>query len=111
MLNNDDENNSVKNDEDLLGIEKPCLKCQTEISALAEKCPQCGYEPSDEGVLIGQVMIVFGVIACLTFVGALVGIPLIIAGAYTIKHKESGKRPTNTAPWATLAHIYQPNNN
>jgi len=98
MLNNEDENNSGETDEDLLGVEKPCLKCQTEISALAEKCPQCGYEPSNEGELVGQVMIVFGVIACLTFIGALVGIPLIIAGAYMIKHTESGKRPTNTAP-------------
>jgi len=98
MLNNDDKNNNDVTDEDLLGVEKPCLKCQTEISALAEKCPQCGYEPSDKGELAGQVMIVFGVIACLTFVGAIIGIPLILTGAYMIKHKESGKRPTNTAP-------------
>lgn len=30
-----------------------CEKCDSEISVKADKCPQCGYEPSSSGILGG----------------------------------------------------------
>jgi RNA polymerase subunit RPABC4/transcription elongation factor Spt4 len=29
----------------------PCQKCESQISTKADRCPQCGYEPSSEGIL------------------------------------------------------------
>jgi RNA polymerase subunit RPABC4/transcription elongation factor Spt4 len=30
-----------------------CVKCDSEISVEADKCPQCGYEPASSGILGG----------------------------------------------------------
>lgn len=82
----------------MIDEEKPCLKCQTEISALAERCPYCGYEPGDKGELISKIIIGFGILISFTGIGMVIGIPLIIAGLIINKKRETGKRPTNTAP-------------
>ena len=61
-----------------------CTKCDSEISVEADRCPECGYEPSSGGVLNG----------ILTFIslpwlgiGALfyvVAIWVLFTGGYTI---------------------------
>lgn len=40
-----------------------CEKCASEISTNADRCPQCGYEPANHGILLS-------IIAALTTMGA-----------------------------------------
>ena len=50
-----------------------CEKCDSEISAQAERCPECGHEPSP-GVLGGIVMWILGI------VGGIFGLISIVIG-------------------------------
>jgi len=98
MVDNASDPNSETSDEDFRGVEKPCLKCRSEISALAEKCPKCGYDPRIVEKGVGVFAIALGMLVSLTIIGALIGIPMIIVGGWFVQNKGSEKRPTNTAP-------------
>jgi hypothetical protein len=50
-----------------------CEKCMSEIPIKADRCPDCGYEPSDHGIVGGLLL---GVVAMGTIL--LVGLLLII---------------------------------
>ena len=75
----------------------PCKKCQSEISAEAIACPECGYEPRNQGFYSRTVMAIVGIILSLTVIGAVVGVPLIIISVYA-HWKNQSKRPTETEP-------------
>lgn len=50
-----------------------CEKCATDIPADAERCPQCGHEPSNLGTglrLLSGVCILYSLILALPFVAA-----------------------------------------
>ena len=78
-----------------------CLKCETHLASPWKFCPNCGatapHEPHKPaaiekapvkapfsgllfGVLVAPVMIIVGTMLCLTGLGALLGIPMIIGG-------------------------------
>lgn len=74
-----------------------CLKCFSEISVKAKRCPECGYEPSKEAEIVRQGMMIVGFLLSLTFIGALVGGPMMYIGH---KAEENVKEmsPTETPP-------------
>jgi ribosomal protein L40E len=39
------------------GGTEPCLKCETQISPSAKRCPECGYEPGSS--TLSKVLLVF----------------------------------------------------
>jgi hypothetical protein len=61
-----------------------CGKCESEISVTADRCPECGYEPADQGVLTGIAsLLALGA----ALIGGLFLLGAIVAGAtggYTI---------------------------
>lgn len=78
-----------------------CLKCETHLASPWKFCPNCGatvpYEPCKPaetekapvkgpfsgllfGVLAAPVMIIVGIMLCLTGLGAILGVPMIIGG-------------------------------
>jgi len=75
----------------------PCQKCATHISAQADRCPACGYEPGTDGQLARTVGFMFAGLLCLTVVGGVVGIPLAIA-LWNIEMTVKERTPTSHAP-------------
>jgi hypothetical protein len=65
------------------GGTEPCLKCETQISPSAKRCPECGYEPGSS--TLSKVLLVFtlpwALLAGFGVVLAGVGLPLAIVGA------------------------------
>ncbi len=82
-----------------------CSKCGTQLALPWSFCPQCGLAVTHEsqasaalpaehkkssmpgafgglfvGVVMAPVLIIFGALLCLTGLGAILGIPMIIAG-------------------------------
>ena len=78
-----------------------CLKCEAHLDLPWKFCPNCGaaapheaHKPADTekapvkapfsgllfGVIAAPVMIIVGVMLCLTGLGAILGIPMIIGG-------------------------------
>lgn len=39
------------------GGTEPCLKCETQISPSAKRCPECGYEPGSS--TLSKILLVF----------------------------------------------------
>lgn len=74
-----------------------CKKCKSEISTEAIACPECGYEPRNQGFYSRTAMAIIGIIVSLTGVGAIIGIPLIVIAVYA-HTKNQSKRPTETEP-------------
>lgn len=61
----------------------PCGRCAEPISVDAKECPHCEYKGYPVGAVI---LIIIGMVASATIVGAIIGIPLLIAGViYYIK--------------------------
>jgi ribosomal protein L40E len=57
----------------------PCRKCDSEISVEADRCPECGYEPSP-GILGGIIMWVAGGVGVLFGLTAIISLILIFDG-------------------------------
>lgn len=73
-----------------------CQQCKEPIHEEAKRCKHCGYEPSD--VSTGKwVMVVIGVLLSLTGIGAIIGVPTIIA-AFIIERDAANLRPTTHDP-------------
>jgi len=74
----------------------PCLKCRSEISTEAERCPECGYDPSAQDNR-GRWLIPIGALLTMTVVGAIIGIPMILLG-WLGKRAAAGQKPTTAEP-------------
>jgi hypothetical protein len=60
--------------------EGPCQKCDSPISTDAARCPACGYEPGAEIRKQARWRWGIGALCCLTIIGGIIGIPLVISG-------------------------------
>lgn len=74
-----------------------CLKCHSEISVKAEKCPECEYEPRSEGYYSRLFFLIGGLLLTGTIVGAVVGLPMIYIG-YKGQKRSENMMPTETPP-------------
>jgi len=57
-----------------------CSKCESEISIDAERCPECGYEPSKTGILNGIGMLIAIGILSLSGLITILGPILVVGG-------------------------------
>lgn len=57
-----------------------CSKCQMGVPGSAEKCPECGYSAKWEQQKVGYFLIGAGAFITLTFIGAVIGVPMIVLG-------------------------------
>lgn len=61
------------------GGTEPCLKCETQISPSANRCPECGYEPGSS--TLSKILLVFTLPwALLAGLGLLLAIVGSVAG-------------------------------
>lgn len=62
----------------------PCGKCESEISVTADRCPECGYEPGNQGILssIASILALIGSLLGGLFLLAVIGVG--ITGGYSI---------------------------
>lgn len=103
-----------------------CEKCDSEISAQAERCPECGYEPASHGAVVsiiaglsvGIAVLFFGLILIVwvvaigtdfpisdalvvTAFSALFILPSVIIG-YLLTNKERQTPTGRTKSWSEL---------
>jgi len=99
----------------------PCTKCTTEIPVEADRCPQCGYEPSSGifGKIFAFIVFsnatLFAVITIVIPITALAGAPLtavfsttavtgtiaaLLFGFLYLRHKTISRGPTEKPPLA-----------
>lgn len=57
-----------------------CEKCMSEIPLEAERCPDCGYEPSDHGI-VGGLLLGLMVMASILLAGLILIIWLVAIGS------------------------------
>ena len=60
--------------------EAPCEKCDSAISTEADRCPECGYEPS-AGIIGGLLMWGLGILGSFSALIAIISIILIFGDA------------------------------
>jgi hypothetical protein len=54
-----------------------CQRCGSSISADAFKCLTCGYCPAKSVRWWGSICLIVGLVLTITFIGAIIGLPLI----------------------------------
>lgn len=59
---------------------KPCDECGEEIDPELSACPACGNEPATAAKRSAYILIVGGIAASLTVIGAIIGLPMILIG-------------------------------
>lgn len=57
-----------------------CEECRGEVDEQASTCPHCGHDPSSKIQSQARWRLGVGTLLCLTVVGAIIGIPLVISG-------------------------------
>lgn len=74
-----------------------CEQCRADIDAAASVCPHCGYDPASRIEREAGKRILAGTLLCLTVVGGVVGIPLLISG---VRHNKRARdaRPAIEIP-------------
>ena len=70
-----------------------CQKCHSEISASAEVCPECQFDPQKNGRLMRKIFFFGGWFLTICIVGAPIGIPMLLA-YYIADYQVSQKKPT-----------------
>lgn len=75
----------------------PCVKCQSEISTAAERCPQCGYDPASEGRTARKTRMTVGFFLTATIILAPIGLPMAYIN-WKRERKASQRGPTDPAP-------------
>lgn len=75
-----------------------CKRCASEVDESAYACQSCGYEPRNRGHLTAAKLI--GALLCMTIVGAVVGLPLMILAEW-LKQKRKDDRPYEVSPPGT----------
>ena len=68
-----------------------CARCKERVGADVRNCPHCGYDASERGRKRARAVWWIGVLFCLTIVGAVVGIPIILIANFM-----SGKADART---------------
>ncbi|MFC7202855.1 hypothetical protein ACFQJC_04960 [Haloferax namakaokahaiae] len=74
-----------------------CEKCREPIREDAVKCPNCSYEPEKTHRRKSKWYIGIGALISLTFVGAIIGLPLMLVG-FIHQRKESKVSPAVEVP-------------
>ena len=75
-----------------------CEECFSEISIEAQRCPECGYSPVDDGKLGRKVFTFVGILLSATILGAVIGLPMILISWYVgKKKKQKGATGTKTS--------------
>ena len=72
-----------------------CQECRVRIPVDATTCPECTYSPKDTLVIF---LVSIGVVFTLTILGAIIGIPMIIAGVM-LYSKRGPAKPTKDSLW------------
>lgn len=75
----------------------PCLKCRSEISVEAERCPECSYEPNAEGSRGRWWFKTIGALLTMTVIGAVIGIPMLMI-AWLGDRGMKDRKPTTAEP-------------
>ena len=60
--------------------EAPCERCGSVIDPTVTACPECGNCPFKDAKWSGIALMAAGLIASITIIGAIIGIPLFILG-------------------------------
>jgi len=61
-----------------------CGKCESEISVTAERCPECGYEPSDQGIFTVIISLLSLGVALIGGILLLSAIAAGVTGGYSV---------------------------
>lgn len=61
-----------------------CARCEESLSGNPKKCPECGYHPDKQLKILNFAGFFLGIIVSLSFIGAIVGIPVTIISAYRL---------------------------
>lgn len=61
-----------------------CARCEASHTGSPKKCTECGYHPEKQLKLINGAAVVVGLLVSLTFIGAIIGIPVMIVGGYRL---------------------------
>lgn len=72
-----------------------CEECRESINEQASVCPHCGYDPGTEIESQAKWRLGVGALLCLTIVGGIIGIPLVISG---FRHSSRGEKATPAVP-------------
>lgn len=65
-------------------IHEPCDECGEMIDPGMSACPACGNEPVKAAKRSAYILIAGGILCSLTVVGAIIGIPLMLVGIWTL---------------------------
>ena len=57
-----------------------CEECRDEVDEQANTCPHCSHDPGSKMRSQARWRLGVGMLLCLTVVGAIIGIPLVISG-------------------------------
>ena len=57
-----------------------CSDCQEEVNEGAQTCPHCGWCPKYEKRKAGYLLIGGGIVATVTLIGSVIGVPMIVYG-------------------------------
>lgn len=68
----------------------PCDDCGESIDPSLLTCPHCGNEPQKAAKQSAYILIVIGAVLSVTVVGALVGVPMMLAGIAVLLAVHSG---------------------
>jgi len=64
-----------------------CAQCDAELPDEPETCPECGFHAS---ATTGVLLVLFGGLLSLTVIGAIIGIPMMVAGLAQIEIDKKG---------------------
>jgi hypothetical protein len=75
-----------------------CDQCRASIDAKAVVCPHCGYNPAGQIEREAGKRILLGTLLCLTVIGGVIGIPLIVSGYLHGKRAEEASPAIRATP-------------
>lgn len=77
---------------------KPCRECREPISVEANRCPHCGHiGVANKTILVSGVTIAVGVFLSVSIIGAIIGVPMTLAGMLWLMKRAHESTPADTS--------------